>query len=459
MKKIIIIILIVFALGIFLPVEAASLSGKILLQTEDRGQAWYVSPLNNQRYYLGTSTSAFNVFKKLSLGITNRDFYRAAIYKPARLAGQILLKVQDRGQLYYIEPKTYNFYQIKNAEEADKLIKRYGVGATNNDLAKATINKLNLPADFYTKANTSSTTAASSSNLTADQKLLHFTWKYKNRPFYLNLVLSTSLYNQYKNADKFLSYPENQPPENIRNSFYDIFLQEKTGDSTLATVASRLKAIAASQGFSADETVEFVMAMVQFMPYDTSKEIAKNQLNFPYETLYLNKGVCSDKTFLGLALLRQMGYGAVVFDYPSSNHAAVAVQCPLELSTHGSGYCYIETTNYFPIGLVPEALASGQAETPDDLSDVFSDTSLGAYESYQTTTGLVYNGIASTTDTINELKILRQGIDSLNTELETLKTQINSGSSNLIADYNSQYSLYSQKIDYYNAKLKNLYQQ
>lgn len=31
----------------------AFLSGKILLQVEDRGEAWYVNPANLKRYYLG----------------------------------------------------------------------------------------------------------------------------------------------------------------------------------------------------------------------------------------------------------------------------------------------------------------------------------------------------------------------------------------------------------------------
>lgn len=45
--------------------------GKIFLQTESRGEAWYVNPADQKRYFLGRPIDAFNIMKKLSLGITN----------------------------------------------------------------------------------------------------------------------------------------------------------------------------------------------------------------------------------------------------------------------------------------------------------------------------------------------------------------------------------------------------
>ncbi|MEA2065441.1 MAG: DKNYY domain-containing protein [Patescibacteria group bacterium] len=48
-------------------------AGKILLQVENAGEAWYVNPDNNKRYFLGFPMSAFNVMRFLGLGISNRD--------------------------------------------------------------------------------------------------------------------------------------------------------------------------------------------------------------------------------------------------------------------------------------------------------------------------------------------------------------------------------------------------
>jgi hypothetical protein len=47
--------------------------GKIFLQIEQNGEAWYLYPKDQKRYYLGRPSDAFVVMKKLSLGITNEN--------------------------------------------------------------------------------------------------------------------------------------------------------------------------------------------------------------------------------------------------------------------------------------------------------------------------------------------------------------------------------------------------
>ncbi len=47
------------------------LKGKILLQIESAGEAWYLNPADGKRYYMQDGESAFQIMKFLSLGITN----------------------------------------------------------------------------------------------------------------------------------------------------------------------------------------------------------------------------------------------------------------------------------------------------------------------------------------------------------------------------------------------------
>jgi len=47
--------------------------GKILLQVEEKGEAWYVYPVDGKRYYLGKPKDAFQIMRNLSLGITNQN--------------------------------------------------------------------------------------------------------------------------------------------------------------------------------------------------------------------------------------------------------------------------------------------------------------------------------------------------------------------------------------------------
>ena len=49
--------------------------GKILLQVESRGEAWYVHPINGKRYYMPTGDDAYQIMKYLSLGVKNSDLY------------------------------------------------------------------------------------------------------------------------------------------------------------------------------------------------------------------------------------------------------------------------------------------------------------------------------------------------------------------------------------------------
>jgi hypothetical protein len=49
------------------------LSGKILLQVEDKGQAYYVNPLDLKLYYLGRPADAFALMRSKGLGISNSD--------------------------------------------------------------------------------------------------------------------------------------------------------------------------------------------------------------------------------------------------------------------------------------------------------------------------------------------------------------------------------------------------
>ncbi len=52
---------------------ARRLSGRILLQVQQHGEAWYVYPKNCYRIYLANGPAAYSVMRFLSLGITNAD--------------------------------------------------------------------------------------------------------------------------------------------------------------------------------------------------------------------------------------------------------------------------------------------------------------------------------------------------------------------------------------------------
>ena len=58
------------------------LKGKIILKVEDYGKAYYLNPRNNIMYYLGRPDDAFRVMREQGAGITNKDLYKIGIGIP-----------------------------------------------------------------------------------------------------------------------------------------------------------------------------------------------------------------------------------------------------------------------------------------------------------------------------------------------------------------------------------------
>lgn len=53
---------------------ASSQRGRILIQVEGKGEAWYINPKDGKRYFLGRADDAFSIMRSLGMGINNRDF-------------------------------------------------------------------------------------------------------------------------------------------------------------------------------------------------------------------------------------------------------------------------------------------------------------------------------------------------------------------------------------------------
>ena len=114
---------------------ASRLKGRILLQVESSGEAWYINPDNEHRYYLGRPVDAFQVMRDLGLGISNKDFDSFYGYAPKRLSGKILLKVEDNGKAYYVNPVDLKLHYLGRPADAFQVMRDLGLGISNNDLS------------------------------------------------------------------------------------------------------------------------------------------------------------------------------------------------------------------------------------------------------------------------------------------------------------------------------------
>ncbi|PWB38393.1 MAG: hypothetical protein C3F02_03500 [Parcubacteria group bacterium] len=172
------------------------LKGKILLQVEQNGEAWYVRPDNGQRMYLRDGVAAYSLMRTMGLGISDSDLSKIPIgfedrfecddsdsdglcdkleeslgtdpnradsdgdgrsdgaevkdgFNPlgagqssfvsglaARLKGRIVLQVQKHGEAWYINPANGKRYYMPDGPSAYQIMKYLSVGISNSDLGK-----------------------------------------------------------------------------------------------------------------------------------------------------------------------------------------------------------------------------------------------------------------------------------------------------------------------------------
>lgn len=116
---------------------AKRLSGRILLQVEEKGEAWYINPLDLKRYYLGRPADAFNLMRSLGLGVKHSVITAGPI--PIRLYGRILIDVEDYGKAYWINPVDGGRNYLGRPADAFRILRDNGLGISN-----ANINKIAL---------------------------------------------------------------------------------------------------------------------------------------------------------------------------------------------------------------------------------------------------------------------------------------------------------------------------
>ncbi len=120
---------------------SARLSGRILLQVERNGEAWYIYPDNHKKYFLGRPADAFSVMRSLGLGATHEFITSHTIYSDYVL-GKILLDVEEHGEAYYINPVDKKAYYLGRPADAWQIMRDLGLGITNVNIRKIGVGEI-----------------------------------------------------------------------------------------------------------------------------------------------------------------------------------------------------------------------------------------------------------------------------------------------------------------------------
>lgn len=134
-------------------VASVNLRGKILLQVQQHGEAWYVHPVSGLRYYMKDGSAAYAIMRNFGLGISDKDLANipsvastdelnrstsvcsSNVYAN-KVKGKILLQVQQHGEAWYVDVVKCRRIYLKNGDAAYSVMRFLGLGITDVDLAK-----------------------------------------------------------------------------------------------------------------------------------------------------------------------------------------------------------------------------------------------------------------------------------------------------------------------------------
>jgi hypothetical protein len=141
----------VFAAAVFLFPGTASavhvaeyVRGRIVIDVDRNGEAWYVLPTNAQRVFLGRPEDAFRVMREQGVGIADAELAKVPPEGSSdegdaglrdRLAGRILLQVEANGEAWYVNPEDRKRYYLGRPEDAFRVMRQLGLGITHDHLA------------------------------------------------------------------------------------------------------------------------------------------------------------------------------------------------------------------------------------------------------------------------------------------------------------------------------------
>jgi len=119
------------------------LTGRILLQVENHGEAWYINPADSQKYYMANGEKAYNIMRFLGVGITNTDLTKIQADKnfAKKHSGKIFLQVEAHGEAFYIDIDG-NAHYLKDGSAAYTIMRDLGLGITNEDVRKIEVGEI-----------------------------------------------------------------------------------------------------------------------------------------------------------------------------------------------------------------------------------------------------------------------------------------------------------------------------
>jgi hypothetical protein len=243
-----------------------------------------------------------------------------------------------------------DFYLINSLVQEQPLVMNLKSEFNSNLKHQMTVQQLNNE----TQMNTETFEDKSLEEYKINKITRYFEWDYNDQIYRMSMDL-------YPEVDEMFK-------ERERTRDYDLFASDYYSKSFIKSTTEELKNYGIENNLEENQIPYFIISFVQNLPY-TSDNVTTGfdeYPRFPYETLYDNGGDCEDTSILVSAMLKELGYDAVLLQFP--NHMAVGVSCdPTSKQSYyvyeNISYCYLETTGKdWDVGEVPDNVKGSKAE-------------------------------------------------------------------------------------------------
>lgn len=172
-----------------------------------------------------------------------------------------------------------------------------------------------------------------------DSKQNTFSYTYNYKTDSISLVVYKGLNDYLSEQPRVIWYTTGESPP-TQKDFTLKNIDDEIQKPYLDELVNKIK----QKNTNENEQALIAIRLVQNIPYDYTG-LYSDTLNskYAYEVLYSNKGVCGEKSELLAYLLRELGFGVVLFNFNVENHMAVGIKC-YDYDYYDSGYCFIEST-------------------------------------------------------------------------------------------------------------------
>jgi len=182
------------------------------------------------------------------------------------------------------------------------------------------------------------TTRPSTIDLTKNPSTRSFPYLLRANHGLIQYTLYEGVYDKISNS-KVICYSHENP-----SYCFLKYLKNPIQDTYLKDLVNRIK----SESSNPDDQARIAVSMIQHIPYDFDRPVQiKNNLPYkirhPYEVLYENEGDCGEHSFLLAYILKELGYGVVLFYFKNEPHMVVGLKCPQEYSYRNTGFAFVET--------------------------------------------------------------------------------------------------------------------